>query len=109
MHFFRALWRDDLKSNGFTVKNSALKKINYRDIVVQKDNGKEFFTYSENLVIYYHFSDRYEDFSSKIIFLKDQVLFEQDGYFDPSGIQWEGQMAEKRIADWLPYEYSVEE
>ena len=108
MHFFRALWQDDLKSTGFTIKDSADKKLNSKDIVIQEDSCKKFLKYSENLDIYYHFPDRYEDFSSEIIFLKDQVLFEQDGFFDPSGIRWQGQMAEKRIADWLPYEYSIE-
>jgi hypothetical protein len=31
------------------------------------------------------------------------------GYFDPSGISWEGEMARQRIADLLPFEYSLKE
>jgi hypothetical protein len=34
---------------------------------------------------------------------------DQNGYFDPLGISWEGEMARQRIADWLPYEYSIKE
>lgn len=106
MHFFRALWEDSIKSNGFTIYNSAEDTLGYEDIVFQKDSNEIFLIYSENLDIYYDYSDALY-FKSEIIFLKEQVLFEQDGFFDPSGILWTGQMAEKRIADWLPYEYSI--
>jgi hypothetical protein len=46
---------------------------------------------------------------STIKFLSDSVYFSKYGYFDPSAILWEGQMAGLRIADWLPYEYSIGE
>lgn len=36
---------------------------------------------------------------------KKKVLFEESGYFDPSGILWKGVMGKDRIGEWLPYEY----
>lgn len=101
MHFFRALWADDLRSTFFTIKNSAGQELKYKDVVIQGDNNKKFLRYPENLDIYYLSG------WSNICFLKQQVLFEQNGFFDPSGILWRGQMTIKRIADWLPYNYSV--
>ncbi len=50
----------------------------------------------------------YYDNRSRIYFLKEQVLFHEDGFFDPVGVSWAGEMSKKRIGDWLPYEYSVE-
>ena len=54
MHFFRALWADDLKSTRFTIKNSADKNIKYKRIVIQEDNNEKFLKYTENLHIYYY-------------------------------------------------------
>ena len=103
MHFFRALWEGGLKSNGFTVRDTEDKKnLVIKKIVVQEDNDKKFLKYPENLTIYYYTR------LSKIHFLKEQVFFDQDGYFDPADISWEGAMGRQRIADWLPYEYSIE-
>jgi len=31
----------------------------------------------------------------------------QNGYFDPLGISWSGEMSKQRIADQLPYEYAL--
>lgn len=35
-------------------------------------------------------------------------IADENGYFDPSGINRKGEMAIQRIADWLPYEYNIE-
>jgi hypothetical protein len=43
--------------------------------------------------------------SSQIILNKDSIYFDKDGYFDPLGISWQGEMARQRIADLLPFEY----
>lgn len=45
--------------------------------------------------------------SSRIYLKRKFVYFDKNGYFDPSGIMWSGELARQRIADWLPYEYSV--
>jgi len=101
MHFFRALWSNDLKSNGFTVNNSSYQSLLPKEIVIQPYNNK-YLSYIENLYVDYGKSVSY------IHFLKKNVYFDKTGYFDPSGINWKGRMAMQRIADWLPYEYSIE-
>lgn len=103
MHFFRSLWADDLRSTEFIVRNSAYQDLKYKHIVIQGNNNKKFLKYAEDLDI------EYLSEWSKITFLKEQVLFEQNGFFDPSGILWNGEMAHERMGDWLPYEYSVDE
>jgi hypothetical protein len=104
MHFFRALWIDELNSAGFTVKNSANETLKYNKIVIQADSHTKYLSYPDNLGIAYYSTKVPTSF---IIFLKDKVYFDANGYFDPSGIRWEGNMAQKRVADMLPYDYIV--
>jgi len=105
MHFFRALWVDNLNSAGFTVKNSADETLKYNKIVVQKNDRTKYLKYSGSLGIAYYSKVP----ASFIIFLREEVYFDNNGYFDPSGISWEGEMARQRIADCLPYEYEAKE
>ncbi|MCK4879708.1 MAG: carboxypeptidase-like regulatory domain-containing protein [Bacteroidales bacterium] len=116
MHFFRALWANNLKATGFVIIHSsnnqltdsykyatgADKFIKYKDIVIQDNKNNQYLMYSDNLQIFYMAQ------SSNMIFLKSKVLFEQNGFFEPSAIRWEGDMAEQRVADMLPYEYLSE-
>jgi len=109
MHFFRALWANDLESAGFRVKNSAYKYLNYNDIVEDSladslNIHTKFFKYSEKLSILY------DTRLTNIVFLKEKVYFDKDGYFDQTGpgISWEGEMMNKRIGDMLPYTYKIE-
>ncbi len=100
-HFFRELWVNKLISTDFTIKSLSGKSLRYKKIVIEDDNGRKFLNYTEHLALEYNISRSY------IIFLKNKVYFDENGYFDPSGIHWKGLMAEQRIADWLPYEYSI--
>ncbi len=43
--------------------------------------------------------------TSWITFLREQVFFDQKGYYDPFAISWDGAMAKQRVGDLLPYEY----
>ena len=106
MHFMRSLWLDNLNDAGFTVKNSANETLKSNKIVYQKDSRTKYLRYSGDLGISYY-STKVP--SSYIIFLKTMVYFDANGYFDPAGISWEGEMAKQRIADMLPYDYSVKE
>jgi hypothetical protein len=106
MHFFRALWADELDSAGFSVENSSGKYLNYKDIVEVSDpdslsNQSKFLRYPEKLSILYNSR------LTNIIFLKEKVCFDRDGYFDQIGmsISWEGQMMSRRVGDMLPYSY----
>ena len=77
--------------------------LSYKDIVLV-DAGKKFLKYSENLTISYYTKN-----ITGLEFLKEKVFFSNDGYYDSDGIIWEGYMANRRIGDWLPYEYIVKE
>jgi hypothetical protein len=105
MHFFRALWYNDLKSTGFIIKNASNENLKYKDLVFQDPYENKYLRYGEDLGICYFSKEPL----SNIKFLKDKVFFGKDGYFDPSGIAWEGKMASLRVGDWLPYEYAVKE
>jgi hypothetical protein len=104
LHFFRSLWTDNLNSAGFTVKNSSNETLSSQKIVVQADNRIRYLRYPGGLCIAYYSKNP----SSFIVFLKDKVYFTANGYSDPSGISWEGEMAKKRIADQLPFDYFPE-
>jgi hypothetical protein len=101
-HFFRALWANSLKASGFSVSSYRTgEALNYELIVFQDFTGSKSLQYNEDLQI------RYYDHLSYISFREYKVIFEQDGFFDPTPIIWTGIMSEQRIADFLPYEYLV--
>jgi hypothetical protein len=106
MHFFRALWANDLKSAGFIVKNPLGRSLNYKDIVIQEDSRRKFLKYPENLDIFYYYTKLP---LGQITFLKERVYFDNSGYFDSLGISWEGEFASQRIGDLLPYDYYIKE
>jgi len=107
MHFFRALWANDLVASGFSIRNSDSKKLKYDSIVINENQDQlnipvtynKFITSPTTLII------SYEKYFSNIEFLKTQVYFDATGYYDYSGICWIGEMMTKRIGDTLPYEY----
>lgn len=103
MQFFRALWSDSLKANGIMVNSLTGKTLRYKDIVVADSINNKYLNYAGDLVVGYT-----AGYFTMVSFLKDYVYFDKTGYFDPAGINWTGDMAKKRIADWLPYEYTVE-
>jgi len=103
MHFFRTLWSNDLLFSGFTVSSSKHNNLKYKNLVTQDDNHKKFLNYNKKVL-----GIGYNSNLSYITFLKSNVYFDQNGYFDPSGIIWKGEMAKQRIGDWLPYEYLLE-
>jgi len=110
MHFFRALWANDLLSAGFLVKNSSNESLNCQDIVIQEtcklsnalNRNKKYLKYPSNLKILYHSR------LSEINFLKPKVKFDEAGFFD-LGIFWDGDMVTRRIGDLLPFEYKINE
>lgn len=99
MHFFRSLWANDLGSGNFRIKIPGGADLSCQQVVVKDEDGRKYFTYPEDLEIWY-FSNY-----SHIEFLKEHVFFEQNGYYDPVGILWRGPMSKQRVGDWLPYEY----
>jgi hypothetical protein len=102
MHFFRTLWTGDLKSAGFTVENKDQEYLKIKDFVIHAANNNMSLKYPGELIICYNML-----YTSRAIFLKSSVYFDKNGYYDPAAISWEGEMARHRIADELPFEYSL--
>lgn len=101
MHFFRMLWLGHLKSSGFLVRSPSFEHLKLDDIVFQDVNNNKFLRYTSNILI------EYNNRKSIIEFIKETVYFDESGFFNP-GIKWKGEMAQQRVADWLPYEYTIE-
>ncbi|MGE5458717.1 MAG: carboxypeptidase-like regulatory domain-containing protein [Methanococcaceae archaeon] len=102
MHFFRELCADNLKAAGFLVQDQSKEKLSYKKLVVEESDHK-YLSYKGNLTISYYSKVN----KSQIVFLKDRVFFDNTGYFDASGLSWEGQMGTQRVGEVLPYEYAL--
>jgi len=100
MHLFRSLWENKLTKNNFRIINAENKRVKYKDLVVEDEEGNKYLKYKGNLRVYYF------EIESKLI-ISDLVLFEKNGNFDPVGVRWTGAMAGRRIADWLPLDYKL--
>ncbi|MDO9340027.1 MAG: hypothetical protein Q7T72_05800, partial [Bacteroidales bacterium] len=106
MHFFRALWENNLDSAEFSVANHNKAKLNYNGLVIQKDNplNEVSVKYLKNQgVLGISYFTRLQ--TSFINFKKDSVYFYRNGNFDGLGITWEGKMEQQRNADMLPFDY----
>jgi len=102
MHFFRSLCKNDLKAQGFIILTPANESLQVKDIVVRDSTNNNYLHYSSRFNIWN------KNKGTSVNFLKKYVYFDKTGYFDPSGINWIGSMGDGRIADWLPYEYTIE-
>lgn len=101
MHFIRALWANSLDQEGFAIMDQAGRKLNYNGLIVEEDSLNKFLNYYGKLVIYYQTNE-----PLGTIKLKEEAIFlDKNGYFDPYGIIWEGNISRQRIGDWLPYEF----
>jgi hypothetical protein len=104
MHFFRSLWENNLDQDGFVVTDFSGNRLTSEKLVTQTDSLSKYLSYPGKLLVIY-----YSGLQQGIIeLIKDSVNFDEDGFFDPLGILWEGNMAEKRIGDLLPFEYKPE-
>ena len=104
-HFFSSLWTNTLQVNGFSIKNSIDKIINYKDIVIEDTDFKKYLSSKDNLYICY-----LSNSPNSMIELKNPnnpVFFDSSGYFDGSNVRVIGQMAKQRIGDLLPYDYRL--
>jgi len=123
MHFFRSLSRNDSIVDGFKVANPSNEYLLLKDIAAGSKitNSSYYYLHLKDIVVQDSLENRYLSYPTglKIIypegrgktyisFLKKYVFFDKTGYFDSSGIAWDGSMGDQRIADWLPYEYTIE-
>jgi len=102
MHFFRTLSLNDSIIEGFTITNSAFEVLKLRDIVVQDSSKNRFLCYPKKIKI------RSSKGISYLNTLKKYIYFDKSGYFDGFGINFTGDMGNRRVADLLPFEYKIE-
>ncbi|MBK7131996.1 MAG: carboxypeptidase-like regulatory domain-containing protein [Bacteroidales bacterium] len=106
MHFIKSLWANTQAVEGFVVKDINYKVLSpdkYLCQTVDTATGviSKFLCNQKTMTITYYTRGT----SSQIILNNDSIYFDKDGYFDPLGISWQGEMARQRIADLLPFEY----
>jgi hypothetical protein len=101
MHFFRSLWENNLDSAGFSVKNNSNSSLSRDRLVIKADSVTKYLKYNDVIYISYFTKNS----SSSIKLLQDTVFFSKSGYFDPYGINWQGEMSRQRIGEMLPYDY----
>jgi len=101
MHFFRVLWSGQLKKSGYKIRDQLNKALKADDIILQDGLNNKYLSHDTDLSI------EYMDHISFIKFVDQPVYFDSSGFFNP-GIKWEGYMALQRIADMMPYEYTLE-
>ena len=109
MHFFRTLWQNSLNSSDYEVTDMNNNNLSYSDLVTRKISlhfGSDM-SYSFYLKSFISLNIKYHGIISKLTFEKNLVYFDQSGYFDVAGTNWEGNMQIQRVGDMLPYEYEV--
>jgi hypothetical protein len=99
MHFFRTLWGDKLKKEKWRILSSKKKRLEYQDVVMDKAPQK-FFQSSVPLTIWYR-----KKSPTFLQFKKPEIIFSEKGHFDPSGLNWSGEMSNERVGDLLPFGY----
>lgn len=101
MHFFKSLWENKLDSAEFYVLNLATNKsLRYKDLVIQKNTDLKYLKFNGKLTIKYKKTNY-----GTMKLTEEKAYFDKDGYFDPTAINWGGEMAKQRIGDQLPFGY----
>jgi hypothetical protein len=101
MHFMRALWKNDISTSGFKIYGQKMMPLNYDNLVMTDSAGKKYLIKSDYFLIQYRSDVSY------LSFKKDFVYFDNKGFFYPLDLLWTGSISDQRIADYLPYEYSL--
>jgi len=113
MHFIRSLWQDDLKAEGYVVKNLK-RQISYKELVrhqlsVDPGGSKKNIYYSEPIPVTLSIKWEPGKAESGMEILRNNIFFDETGYYQGPGIIWYGEMAKQGIADLLPYDYQPSE
>lgn len=109
MQFFRELWNNNLEPAGFNIIDSLNSKLDYKKLVVTSETNSQsdrekYLNFDGKLIIKY----KTRSTSAIIKTDKNKVHFTENGFFDPDGISWEGEMSRQRIGDLLPFEYKID-
>lgn len=107
MHFIRALWNNELKAEGYVLKSSTGAALAYEDLVLTDERWEndKYLATRDTISIIYWTNSRQSLLISPPGY--GEVYFGADGYFDPYGIIWDGEMGRSRVGDLLPYEYNA--
>ncbi|HCN83715.1 MAG TPA: hypothetical protein DIT07_08845 [Sphingobacteriaceae bacterium] len=102
MHFIRSLWNNDLVNNDFEIYRERAADLNYDSIVVSY-GGQKYIRLKSTIGILYKGRPAFvfTDTPGKDIFI------DKDGYNDPVGINWGGDIGRQRTGDMLPLEYKT--
>ncbi len=114
MQFFRLLYQgnivqsgennillnnDSAISEGFIIGSKST--ITCSSIISKKDSLSGYLKNKGELSVSYKWKN------SSINVKEDSVYFEKDGYYDPFGAEFSGEISKQRIGDLLPFEYSL--
>mgnify|MGYP005843924325 CR=1 FL=1 len=116
LNLIRSFYNKNLNKNNFEVYYSNYKKLK-SDEIYQKDltGGDKLIYFTSDLIVYYIYVDeeeivylnqeRTEKVATSYIKQKGGLRVTRDGYFDPHGVVWSGDISFYRVADLLPYDY----
>jgi hypothetical protein len=111
MHFFRALWENKVELSDYIIADSKNPRLNYVELVAESHDRtlkriltKKHLKYNGNLFVTYYPK---KWLRRNTLSIAEEVYFDERGYYDPLSVVWEGAMAIQRVADLLPYEYSI--
>lgn len=110
MHFFRLLYSGNLHRKGRSVTSLSesvnapavfliYANIDSNSFVIKKDSLSGYLKYKGGFTV------KYKGIDSKLNVKKDSVHFEKYGFYDPFGVDFSGDMSDRRIGDLLPFEY----
>ncbi|MEA1876477.1 MAG: carboxypeptidase-like regulatory domain-containing protein [Bacteroidota bacterium] len=110
MHFLRSLYAENTDQEGFIIRDSINNTLPYDSIISGIEGQVRYLiTNGETSYIFYPNMKNLLNYKISFITIKtDSVLFSQEGYFDPTNIEWWGMAAKERVGDLLPFEYIVE-
>ena len=107
MHFIRSLWQDELGAADYKIKNQN-KDVKYNDLVrvqlsTDPNKLKKYIFYDQTKPVL--LSIKWKKTESGLELLRNNIVFEKNGFYYGPGIIWHGEMAKQGIADLLPYDY----
>jgi hypothetical protein len=92
---FNILLSDTTISTVFLIQPTIHSKLSF----IKKDSLSGYLKYKGDLFV------TYKKMGTTMNIKKDSLYFEKDGFYDPFGVVFSGEMSDRRIGDLLPFEY----
>ncbi|HCN82159.1 MAG TPA: hypothetical protein DIT07_00860 [Sphingobacteriaceae bacterium] len=99
IHFIRSLWNDEMAKNNFEVTRK-FQLLTYDSLVVISGNQK-YLRFNGQLKVAHQSQFSFMEGTGK------PIAMDKNGYLDPSGIVWTGNIGMQRAGDLLPLEYNI--